>query len=160
MAQKKIILAVYGEGGHEAQLARLMLKLSPLIKCDIITMTDSKKNHCWSKDKVFLPELRDKEKHDIIGMIRRVKSILGVLSNMKKKYYVSSICSTGPGIAILASLYFKIFSSTQIIYIETWSRFSSKSLTGRFMYFFADVFYIQNKELQPLYPKAIYSGRL
>lgn len=160
MGQERIVLAVFGEGGHEAQMTRLMSKLSPLLRDDIVSITDSIKDQEWSKCKVNLPELRNKEKRDVIGMFLRIKKCLGILSKINNRYSVSSICSTGPGIAIISSLYFKVFSSTQIIYIETWSRFSSKSLTGRIMYLLADKFYIQNKELQSLYPKAIYSGRL
>ncbi|EFD8919357.1 polysaccharide biosynthesis protein, partial [Escherichia coli] len=34
------------------------------------------------------------------------------------------------------------------------------SLSGRIMYRLSNKFYIQNKSLLKLYPKAIYSGRL
>ncbi|HAO9336376.1 TPA: polysaccharide biosynthesis protein, partial [Escherichia coli] len=49
---------------------------------------------------------------------------------------------------------------TKVIYIETWSRFTTYSLSGRIMYRLSNKFYIQNKSLLELYPKAIYSGRL
>ena len=78
---------------------------------------------------------------------------------MKKKYNVLAVVSTGPGIAIVVSLFFKIFL-VKIIFIETWSRFNTKSLTGTIMYKISNKFYIQNKSLQSIYPNSIYSGLL
>ncbi|MDD2698435.1 MAG: hypothetical protein PHF17_06500 [Arcobacteraceae bacterium] len=71
---------------------------------------------------------------------------------LHKKYDVKAVVSTGPGIV---SLFFKIFGK-KIVFVETWSRFETKSMTGKI----ADKFYIQNKSLQKHYPKAIYGGLL
>lgn len=76
-----------------------------------------------------------------------------------KKYNVRLIISTGPGIAIMPFILGKILGK-KTIYIETWSRFSSTSLTGRCVYGLSDEFFIQNTSLQNVYPKAEYSGLL
>lgn len=47
---------------------------------------------------------------------------------------------------------------TKIIYIESFARVNSGSLTGRLVYPFADLFLVQWKALQQIYPKAIYVG--
>jgi hypothetical protein len=75
------------------------------------------------------------------------------------KYNPKGFISTGPGVALLSGLLFKIFRK-KIVYIETWSRFYSKSMTGKYMYLLAGRFYVQNIELLQLYPNAIYSGLL
>ena len=51
----------------------------------------------------------------------------------------------------------KIFSS-KIIYIETFANITTKTLTGRLVYHFADLFIVQWKNMLKLYPKAVYGG--
>ena len=51
----------------------------------------------------------------------------------------------------------KIFGS-RIIYIETFANIRSKTVTGRLIYHFADLFIVQWKSMLKLYPKATYGG--
>lgn len=51
----------------------------------------------------------------------------------------------------------KIFGK-KIIYIETFANIHSKTITGRLIYKFADVFIVQWESMLELYPKAIYGG--
>ena len=51
----------------------------------------------------------------------------------------------------------KIFGS-KIIYIETFANIYSKTVTGRIIYHFADLFVVQWKSMLKLYPKAKYGG--
>lgn len=51
----------------------------------------------------------------------------------------------------------KIFGS-KIIYIETFANIYSKTITGRIVYLFADLFIVQWKSMLKLYPKAVYGG--
>jgi beta-1,4-N-acetylglucosaminyltransferase len=48
----------------------------------------------------------------------------------------------------------------RVIYIETGSRVFALSSSGKILYRFADLFFVQWSELLPLYPKAVYAGRL
>ena len=48
----------------------------------------------------------------------------------------------------------------KIIFIETFAKINTPSLTGRAVYPIADVFYIQWPELKSYYPKARYVGKL
>jgi UDP-N-acetylglucosamine:LPS N-acetylglucosamine transferase len=70
-----------------------------------------------------------------------------------------AILSTGPAISVPVSIIGKLFGK-KIIFIETGSRVKNLSLTGRIMYRFADLFFIQWPQLQKVAPKAIYAGRL
>ncbi|MBB2288413.1 polysaccharide biosynthesis protein, partial [Escherichia coli] len=108
--------------------------------------------------------------HFVTGEVRKKNSYFDTLTNMGpikiiqtllkiKKYNVRCVISNGPGISVITALFFKVFGA-KIIHVETWSRFVSKSLTGMAMYYIADVFYVQNKELCKIYKNAIYSGRL
>ena len=51
----------------------------------------------------------------------------------------------------------KIFGS-RIVYIETFANIHSKTITGRLIYHFADLFIVQWKSMLKLYPKATYGG--
>ena len=51
----------------------------------------------------------------------------------------------------------KIFGS-KIIYIETFANSESRSITGRLIYKFADLFIVQWESMIKLYPKATYGG--
>lgn len=51
----------------------------------------------------------------------------------------------------------KIFGS-RIIYIETFANMHTKTITGRLIYKFADLFIVQWKSMLKLYPKATYGG--
>jgi beta-1,4-N-acetylglucosaminyltransferase len=70
-----------------------------------------------------------------------------------------AILSTGPGPAVPASLLAKLLG-IKVIYIETGSRVFALSASGKILYRFADLFFVQWPELQAQYPKAIYAGRL
>ena len=56
--------------------------------------------------------------------------------------------------------YIAKFFGSKIIYIETLAKTKNLSITGKNMYKIADKFYVQWKELEEKYDKAIYIGRL
>jgi UDP-N-acetylglucosamine:LPS N-acetylglucosamine transferase len=70
-----------------------------------------------------------------------------------------AIVSAGPGPAVPSSLLAKLMG-IKVIYIETGSRVFALSSSGRILYRFADLFFVQWPELQEPYPKALYAGRL
>lgn len=47
---------------------------------------------------------------------------------------------------------------SKIIYIESFANIHTKTITGRIIYHFADLFIVQWKSMLKLYPKAIYGG--
>ncbi len=51
----------------------------------------------------------------------------------------------------------KIFGS-RIIYLETFANMTTKTVTGRFIYPFADKFIVQWESMKKLYPKADFGG--
>lgn len=154
------ILLVYGEGGHEAQMDRLVRGLNGVCSKRFVALTDSKKRHDWCEVYFRVGEVRSKYRKGVSEILLNSLKIFWTLFKIRRKRAISVLISTGPGVSVAAALFFKLFGQVQIVHIETWSRFYSRSYTGRLMYKFADVFYIQNRELSYLYPKAIYSGRL
>ena len=49
---------------------------------------------------------------------------------------------------------------SKIIYIETMANIETKTVTGRIIYYFADLFIVQWESMLKLYPKAKYGGWL
>ena len=60
--------------------------------------------------------------------------------------------SAGP-MCCLAKLFGK-----KVIYIETMANITKKTITGRLVYHFADLFIVQWESMLKLYPKAVYKG--
>lgn len=164
MKKRRVILLIYGEGGHRSQMEKLYLKFREhqsshqnKIFLGMYENTDaiSDLNHFY-----FYP-MRDKHSH-----IKTMRNIfLNIFLSLRyawkihRNYHVVGVVSTGPGIAIPPSLILRLMGR-RVVFIETWSRFKTHSLTGRVMYKIAHRFYIQNEELLKLYPKAIYAGLL
>lgn len=160
MYSNKAILFSFGIGGHNAQANRLAkILLDDLYDFDIVTISDLKTKPEWSERHYICSELRGKYSHFQLFTNNGPINIIKTLRRIKKENNIKFIISTGPGISVVASVFLKLYG-VKIIHIESWSRFSTKSLTGRFMYYLADKFYVQNKTLQKIYPKAIYSGVL
>ncbi|MGE3591200.1 MAG: PssD/Cps14F family polysaccharide biosynthesis glycosyltransferase [Arcobacter sp.] len=135
---------------------------SPNHDTDFVSICDDDVRHPVTKTVYIVSTVTDKFSYIklLARLPMRAIRAFGVISKVKQTHNIRLVITTGPGIGVLAGLYFKWFSSARIIHIETWSRFYSKSLTGRVMYHIADDFLVQNEELLELYPKAIYKGRL
>lgn len=75
------------------------------------------------------------------------------------RYRPKVVISTGAHTALPICYIAKIFGS-RIIFIETFAKISTPSLTGKAVYPIADAFYVQWPELKSYYPKAKYMGKL
>lgn len=153
------VLCVYGEGGHKAQMNRLILDITSensSNKISFITLSDDTKTHDWSSKHFVTSEFRDKKtgkiNFEILNRYRMFKDIFS-------KNDITGIISTGPGFCVFYAILAKVLG-LKVIHIETWSRFDTSSFTGRIMYRLSDKFYVQNIEQLEIYKKAIYSGRL
>jgi beta-1,4-N-acetylglucosaminyltransferase len=70
------------------------------------------------------------------------------------------IVSTGSEIALPFFALAKVMR-IRSVFVESWCRVESRSLTGRFVYPLADVFFVQWQQLAPRYgPKARFEGGL
>jgi beta-1,4-N-acetylglucosaminyltransferase len=162
---KKQVLLVYGSGGHNEQMKRIYQGLSCLDEFDefeFISLCDTDVKYplthiCYQTETIT-------DKFSYWKLIRtfpnKLVKLFKLLTVINKKHNIHVLISTGPGVAILSAFYFKLFKKVKIIHIESWSRFYSKSLTGRCLYKLSDVFYVQNQELISLYSKAKFRGRL
>lgn len=75
------------------------------------------------------------------------------------KYKPDVIISTGALATIPICILSKIFRK-KVIFIESFAKTNSKTLSGKFVYKFADLFYVQWETMLKEYPKAKYKGTI
>ena len=155
------LLIVLGEGGHTKQLLNLVDLL-----CDtydyhyIISKEDNlSANRIKYPGPIYrLPRPRGKHTGILNSIFRTALAgiqTLGILLRVRP----AAIVSAGPAIAVPVSIVGKLLG-IRIIFIESASRVSALSLTGRIMYRWADLFFVQWPQLADKLPRAVYAGRL
>ena len=88
---------------------------------------------------------------------KMIKAFFKIFKILRKEK-PNLIISTGSEIAI-PSFFLANITCIKSIYIESWCRVINKSGTGRILYYFADVFLVQWKDLLEKYgKKALYVG--
>lgn len=152
MTNKKICFAS-STGGHFEQLMMLkplMEKYDSFILTEKTTYSVSKNNNIKT---YYLTQVNRKEiLFPIKILINFFKSLIIFLKEKPDYLITTGVLATIP-MAIIVKLFRK-----KLIYIESFAKISSPTLTGKLLYKYADRFYIQWKDLQKFYPKAIYKG--
>ena len=153
---KKKVLFISSTGGH---LSEMMMLNSMFKKYDYHIITEKTK---------ATKTLKNKYHKRIDYLVYGTKDHLisypfKLLFNCFKSLYLyikirpQFIITTGAHTAGPMCCIGKIFGS-KIIYIETFANIHTKTITGRLIYKFADLFIVQWKSMLELYPKATYGG--
>lgn len=155
------ILVILGSGGHTAQMLKLVDLLGERFEyAYLISMEDrlSLKKIKVRGEVCFAHRARAYEDNIIVTLFKIarlfVEAFLIIVRSKPK-----AIVSAGPGIAVPVSILGKLIRK-KVIYIESWSRVYRGSMSGRILYRFADLFFIQWPDLKVVYPRAVYAGRL
>ena len=155
------LLIVLGSGGHTKEMIRLVDLLGQKHEyCYLVSADDQlsvqKVKAPGVVYRVIRPRWKDTSLLVVVGrtLISAAQALVALLRTRPQ-----AIVSTGPGPAVPASLVAKLLG-VKVIYIETGSRVFALSSSGRILYRFADLFFVQWPELLALYPRAIYAGRL
>ena len=74
-------------------------------------------------------------------------------------YRPKVVISTGAHTAVPTCIFAKLLGG-KVIFIESFARIRTPSLTGRILYIFSDRFYVQWPELKRFYKRAWYKGKL
>lgn len=148
---EKKICFIASSGGHFEQL--MMLK--PLMKKHRSFIVTEKTNYSVNTDeKVYY--LKQVNRHEIkfipLMILNTFKSLKIFL---KEKPDV--VISTGALSVIPICIISKVFRK-KIIFIESFAKITSPTLTGKLIYKFADRFYIQWETLRKFYPNAVNKG--
>lgn len=148
----KKICFIASTGGHFEQI--MMLKpLMDKYKSFIVT---EKTGYSVIKDNrkvYYLKQVNRNERTFIFKMIANTISSFNIF--LKEKPDV--VISTGALASIPMCLLSKIFKK-KVIFIESFAKINSPTLTGKLIYKFADRFYVQWEEMKKFYPNAIYRG--
>ena len=152
----KKILFVSSTGGHLNEL----LQLKPMFKkYDSYIITEKTETNLKLKE-----EYHDKINFLIYGTKHKPFTyFFKLIYNFFKCIYFwfkikpDVIISTGAHTGGLMCLVGKILGS-KIIYIETFANIKTKTITGKLVYKFADLFVVQWESMLELYPKAVCWG--
>lgn len=149
--KKKICFAA-SSGGHLEQL--LMLK--PLMeKYDSFIVTEQTLYKAQIKGiKIYyLKQVNRKERGVILRiLVNIIRSIKIYLQEQPDIVITTGVLAMIP-ICLVSKLMRK-----KLIYIESFAKVNSATMTGRLMYKFADQFYVQWEQMLNIYPNAIYLG--
>lgn len=153
---KKIIL-ISSVGGHLEQLLNLN---------EVIDRYDT---HIITEINFSTLNLKEKYKSvSYLPYMSRKSYLLFTLNLIKNaflslyylfKFRPNVIISTGSACTIFTCFFAKIMGK-KVIFIETFSRIESKTITGKICYYIADVFVVQWHELLKIYPRAVYLGQI
>ena len=148
----KKICFIASSGGHFEKL--MMLK--PLMKKYDSLIVTEKTNYSVSNSEFntyYLHQVNRREKSFIFRMIGNSLKTLKILISERP----DAVISTGALATIPMCLFGKIFGK-KIIFIESFAKVNSQTLTGKLVYKFADQFYVQWDEMKKFYPNAICKG--
>lgn len=155
------LLLVLGEGGHTSELLVLADLLGDgyeyaylLVEGDNLSARKIRRPGPIYR----VPRVREKAHNlprDLWRTLRCAWRSWRVLRQARPRAVISS----GPGMAVPICFLSRL-SGTPLIYVETGSRVRKLSLSGRLVYPFADLFFVQWPGLAARYRRAIYAGRL
>lgn len=140
-------------GGHFEQL--MMLK--PLIeKYDSFIITEKTSYSVNKKDErktYYMNQVNRKEITFIFNMIINTFKSLWIFIKERPDYMIT----TGVLATIPMALIVKLFGK-KLIYLESFAKITSPTMTGKLLYKYADRFYVQWEKMLEVYPKAVYKG--
>lgn len=138
-------------GGHFSQL----LQLKPLMdRYDSFIVTE-KTEASPAEAAYLLKQVNRKEWKCIFYLV--YNSFLSLRILIKEN--PDLIITTGVLSVIPLCLLGKLFRK-KLIYIESFAKVHTPTLTGKFLYPFADYFFVQWESMKECYPNAIYKGGL
>ncbi|MGL5650096.1 MAG: PssD/Cps14F family polysaccharide biosynthesis glycosyltransferase [Clostridium sp.] len=158
MITLKKVLFIASTGGHLSEL----MELKPLFKkYDYHIITEKTDTTIKLKDKY-----KDKISYLVYGARNYMFSYMfkfpyNILKSLV--FYIKLrpdvIVTTGAHTAVPICYIGKLFKK-KIIFIETFARVESSSMSGRLIHKVADVFIVQHPEMEKVYENAIYKGAL
>ena len=156
----KLLIAL-GEGGHTKEMITLVDMLGDDFSYGYLIVEDDE----VSEAKIRRPgpvyritRPRGKEHHFVRDALRTLHSGAQSLRALRQ-FRPCAVLSTGPAVAVPVCVLARIMG-IKVIFVETASRVTALSLTGKIMYRVANLFFVQWPELQQRCPKAVYAGRL
>ncbi|RME44908.1 MAG: hypothetical protein D6796_11150 [Caldilineae bacterium] len=155
------LLVVLGEGGHTKEMITLVDMLSAPYEYGYVVVRGDEVSEAKIRrpGKIYhITRPRYKRLRFWIDSINTLRCAVEAF-RILREFRPVAVVSAGPSVAVPVSLVAK-WMGISVIFVETGSRITSLSMTGRILYRFADLFFVQWPELAERFPKAIYAGRL
>ena len=179
------VMIVLGSGGHTAEMITLIRDVISYnsIPQKFVYVSGDTDNHSAAKiarvyttEEQYIPHAQHAEFHTVprareVGQswtssfFSSIRTLLASFILVMKTKPDLIICN-GPGTCVVicaAALVLRAMgrgSWGRIIYVESFARVKTLSLSGKILYHFADRFIVQWSSLRELYPLAEYYGRL
>ena len=154
----KKVMFISSMGGHLNEL----LMLNKLFdKYDYRLVTEKNKSTKYLKDeyknKVSYLLYCTKKTFILYPFVLLINSFISLYYFLKFRpdFVVTTGTHTAGPMCCIAKLFRK-----KVIYIETFANIHTKTVTGRIIYHFADLFVVQWESMLEVYPKAIYAGSI
>lgn len=148
----KKVCFIASTGGHFEQL--MMLK--PLMnKYDSFIVTEKTRYSVIKDDKkiYYLIQVNRQEKTWIFKMVINSFKSMWVFNKERPDIIISTGALTTIPMCIIAKIFRK-----KLIFIESFAKITSPTITGKLIYKFADQFYVQWETMKEHYPDAIFKG--
>ncbi len=146
------VLFAASSGGHFEQI--MMLK--PLMdKYDSILITEKTEYEMGNTNikTYFFPQINRKEITFLPKIIANAFKSARIYHTEKPDIMITTGVLAIVPMALIMKLHRK-----KLVYIESFAKVTSKTLSGKLLYKFADQFYVQWESMLKLYPNAIYKG--
>lgn len=153
-SSKLKIAFVSSSGGHWEELMCLG-KIVEEHNSFYITESGGQAGEIVDQTIYTVPQINRKQKGFLINFIKLFIKAVKIFKSEKPDVVIS----TGALVSFPFCLMGKMRGS-KIIYIESFARVYDKSLTGKLVYPFADLFIVQWESLLECYPKAVYAGSI
>lgn len=139
-------------GGHFEQLSMLKPLMDKYESCVVTEETDYK-IAIEGQRMYYMHQVNRKEKTLIFWMgVNGLRSIRLLLIERPDVVITTGVLAMIP-LCLLAKIFGK-----KLVYIESFAKVTSPTVTGRLLYRVADRFYVQWESMKKFYPNAIYLG--
>ncbi len=162
MTERRLsLLVALGDGGHTAEICRLLALLGP----DFVYSYVLARNDRLSAQRVPFPgpffRISQPRAKDDSMFVASFKTLLSFASALHICLTVrpDAILGSGPALMVPIAIASKLLRS-KVIFVETGSRVTQLSRTGKIMLRLADLFFVQWEPLSKTYPRTIFAGRL
>ncbi len=158
------VVIVLGGGGHTTEILHLVDLIGPIYNYHYLLAVED--NHSEGKichpgpvHRVPRPRYRPgKSTHLFIDPWLCFNCLMASIP-LLWRIRPTALLTVGPSIGIVAGLAARILG-VRVIFIETGSRMTTLSGTGKLMRFLANDFFVQSEQLLNKVPRAHYAGRL
>ena len=152
MLKKKKICFVASSGGHWEEILCLR-EIADEHESFFVTEKSGRSDECNLSDVYLLSQINRREKLFIFHFLWIFIRAMQILFKEKPDVVITTGALVSYPFCLVAKLMRK-----KVVYIESFARVNEKSLTGKLVYPFADLFIVQWESMLKCYPNAVYGG--